>query len=69
MDRVWKGPGSHLRPLLQNSNPMLKERVMTIFPRSTVLDEIRELAKALTSTDHIFEIIANQDLKFLQEVP
>ena len=42
---------------------------MTIFPRSPLLDEIREPAKTLTSTDHISETIVNQDLKFLHEVP
>ena len=42
---------------------------MTIFPRSPLLDEIRESAKTLTWTDHISENIANQDLKFLQDVP
>ena len=34
----------------------------------TCLGEIREPEKTLTYTDHISENIANQDLKFLQEV-
>ena len=33
------------------------------------LGEIRELEKTLTSTDHISENIANQDLKFLHDIP
>ena len=41
---------------------------MTIFPRSPLQDEIREPEKTLTSTDHIFANIVNQDLKFLHEV-
>ena len=32
-------------------------------------DEIQEPEKSLTSTDHIFENILNQDLKSLHDVP
>ena len=35
----------------------------------TRLGEIREPEKILASIDHISENIANQDLKFLHEVP
>ena len=42
---------------------------MTIFPQSPLSDEIQEPEKPWTSTDHISANIANQDLKFLQEVP
>ena len=35
----------------------------------TCLGEIQEPEKTLTSTDHIFENIANQDLKFVHDVP
>ena len=48
---------------------MLREGVMNIFPRSPLWDEIREPEKSLTSTDHISENIANQALKFCDNVP
>ena len=48
---------------------MLKERVMNIFPRSPLWYEIREPEKDLTSIDHISENIANQALKFLENIP
>ena len=48
---------------------MLKERVMKIFPRSPLWDEIQEPKKALPSTDHISENIVNQAKKFLNELP
>jgi len=41
---------------------------MTSFPRSHVLDLILEHEKTLTSSDNISENIANQDLKFRNEV-
>ena len=48
---------------------MLRERVMKIFPRSPLLDEIREPQKDLNSTDHISENFTNQPLKFCDDVP
>ena len=53
---------------LENSNLMLREKVMMIFPRSPVWDIIREFAKTLTSLNHILKNIARQDLKFGLEV-
>ena len=47
---------------------MLREKVMTILPRSPVWDVIREPAKTLTSLDHISENIARKYLKFGPEV-
>ena len=41
-----------------------RENVLVKIPRLPVLDEILELAKTLTSSDHISEKIARQDLKF-----
>ena len=42
---------------------MLREKVMTIFPRSPGWDVIREPTKTLASLDHISENITRQDLK------
>ena len=52
---------------LRHSNQMLRERVMNIFPRSPLWDEIWEPENDLTSTDHISENIMNQDLKFCEK--
>ena len=41
---------------------MLKTKVMTIFPKSPVWNVIRESAKTLTSSDHIYANIARQAL-------
>ena len=49
---------------LRNFNPIPREKVMTIFPRSPVLSVIQESAKRPTSSDHIFENIARKALKF-----
>jgi len=49
---------------LQNFNPMLKEKVMTIFPRSPIWNVIQESAKRPTSSDHISENIVRKSLKF-----
>ena len=43
---------------------MLREKVMTIFPRSPVWNVIQESAKRPTSSDHISENIVRKDLKF-----
>ena len=43
---------------------MLREKVMTIFPRSPVLNVIQESAKIPTSSDHISENIMKNALKF-----
>ena len=50
--------------VLQNFNPMLKKKVMTIFPRSPVLSVIQESAKRPTSSDHISENIVRKALQF-----
>ena len=42
---------------------MLRTKVMMMFPRSPVWNVIQESEKTLTSSDHIFENIARQDLK------
>jgi len=47
---------------------MLREKVMTIFPRSPVWDVIRELAKTLNVLDCIFENIDKKVLKFRPEL-
>ena len=49
---------------LRNFNPMLRKKVMTIFPRSPVLSVIQESAKRRTSSDHISENIPQNALKF-----
>ena len=54
---------------LQNSNPIFETKVMMIFPRSLVWDEIMEPTKNLTSIDHISTNIVKKVLKFLHEVP
>ena len=48
---------------------MLRERVMKIFPRSPLWDEIQEAEKELISIEHISENVANQDLKFFDKFP
>ena len=45
-----------------------KENVIAKIPRRPILDEILELVKTLTSSNHISENIARQDLKFGLEV-
>lgn len=52
---------------LRNSNLMLKEKFMTILPRSPIWDWILEPAKNLSYLGHISETIENQDLKFPHE--
>ena len=47
---------------------MLREKVMTIFPRSPVWNVIQESAKRPTSSDHIFANIVQKALKFGPEV-
>jgi len=47
---------------------MLREKVMTIFPRSPVWNVIQESAKRPNSSDHISAIIAQKALKFGSEV-
>ena len=42
---------------------------MNILPTSPLLDEIWEPEKTLTSKYPISENIANQDLKFLHDIP
>ena len=49
---------------LRNFNPMLRKKVMTIFPRSPVLSVVQESAKRPTSSDHISENIDRKALKF-----
>ena len=49
---------------LRNVNPIPREKVMTIFARSHVLNVIQESAKRPTSSDHISENIARKALKF-----
>ena len=49
---------------LRNFNPMLRKKVMTIFPRSPILSVIQESAKRPTSSDHISENIPRNALKF-----
>ena len=46
----------------------MERKIMTIFPRSPIWNVIRESTKTLTSLDHIFENIANQDMKFFHAV-
>ena len=48
---------------------MLRERVIEIFPRSPIWDEIQEPEKALPSIDHISKNIANQAMNFFEEFP
>jgi len=43
---------------------MLREKVMTIFPRSPVWNEIQESTKRPTSSAHISTNVAQKDLKF-----
>ena len=52
---------------LRHSNPMPRESVIELFPRSPLWDEIQELEKSLPSTDHISKNIAIQALKFFDE--
>jgi len=47
---------------------MLREKVMTIFPRSPVLNVIQESAKGPNSSDHISTNIAQKALKFRPEI-
>jgi len=49
---------------LQNFNLILKEKFMTIFPKSPVWNIIQESAKKSTSSDHISANIARKALKF-----
>ena len=49
---------------LRNFNLIPREKVMTIFPRSPVLNVIQESAKSPTSSDHISANIARKALKF-----
>lgn len=49
---------------LRNFNPMLRKKVMTLFPRSPVLSVIQESAKRPTSADYISENIMLKALKF-----
>ena len=53
---------------LRNFNPMLREKVMTIFPRSPVWNVIQESAKRPTSSDHISANIERKALKFRPEL-
>ena len=48
---------------------MPRQRVIELFPRSPLCDEIQEPEKALPSTDHISKNIANKALKFFDEIP
>ena len=54
--------------VLPNFNLMLREKVMTIFPRSLVWNVIQESAKRPTSLDHISANIAQKALKFRPEI-
>ena len=47
---------------------MLREKVMTTFPRSPIWNVIQEYAKRPTSLDHISANIVKKDLKFGPEV-
>ena len=49
---------------LRNFNLMLREKVMTIFPRSPILNIIQESGKRPNSSDHISANIARKKLKF-----
>ena len=53
---------------LRNFNPMLRKKVMTIFPRSPVWNVIQESPKRPTSSDHISDNIARKALKFGPEI-
>ena len=53
---------------LRNFNPMLRKKVMTIFPRSPVLSVIQESAKRPNSADHISANITRKDLKLRPKV-
>ena len=55
---------SSLCTFLQNFNPILREKVMMIFPRSPIWNVIQESAKRPTSLDHISTNIAQKSLKF-----
>ena len=55
---------SSLCTFLRNFNPILREKVMTIFPRSPVWNVIQESAKRPTSADHISANIVRKALKF-----
>ena len=70
---IWKMHTRNYSPssfytFLRNFNPMLKKKVMTIFPRSPVLSVIQESAKRPTSSDHISEN-TRKALKFGPKVP
>ena len=53
---------------LWNFNLMLREKVMTIFPRSPVWNVIKESTKRPTSSDHISTNISWNALKFRPKV-
>ena len=53
---------------LQNFNPIPREKVMTIFPKSPVLNVIQESAKRQTFSDHISINIVQKDLNFGSKV-
>ena len=55
---------SYFYNFLRKFNMMLREKVIMIFPRWLVWNVICGSAKSLTSSDHISENIARQDLKF-----
>ena len=53
---------------LRNFNPISRENVMKIFPRSPVLNVIQESSKRPTSSEHISTNITRKDLKFEPKV-
>ena len=70
---LWKISRRNYSPssfctFLRNFNPMLRKKVMTIFPRSPVWNVIQESAKRPTSSDHISTNIVRKALKFGPEV-
>lgn len=70
---IWKIHTRNYKPssfctFLWNFNPIPREKVMTIFPRSPVLNVIQESAKRPTSSDHLSANVAWKALKFGSKV-